>query len=324
MKIFITGVTGFLGRHVARKCAKQGHEVIALVRNTKINNTMFDFNLIICHGHLTDLESYNDSIKEVDVIIHCGSDTSLGAFKNKSQEETNVKGTQNLIFSAKKHNVERFIYISSSNTIKHGDFQNPGIENIKVLEKKSNLSYINTKIKAEKILLSEFKNNKFPVIILNPSFILGPEDYKPSSGILIYTAMHKRMLLCPTGGKNIVDVRDVTDAVYSAIKNGKLGENYLLSNSNLTYLEIFKLTAKYANIPLPKPKLPSFLIYIIGFLGSFSELITNKISIINHKTVRLLFENHYYIPDKAKNELSFKARPVNTTIKDTVDWFKNG
>jgi len=62
---------------------------------------------------------------------------------------------------------------------------------------------------------------------------------------------------------------------------------------------------------------------IIGYIGTCFEFITHKSISINHKTMKLSNEIHYYKADKAKKELGFNPRPVKETIKDTVNWFAN-
>ena len=193
MKIFITGITGLLGRHVAEQCVRDGHEILALVRDKKINKSNFLFDLNICYGDLTDIHSFSESIDSSEIIIHCAANTSMFSFKNLKQEETNISGVKNLITATRNANIKKFIFISSANTILPGDRICPGDESVKLTTKNFRLPYINTKITGEEILLNEFKVNSFPVIILNPTFIIGPKDLNLSSGKLILSAIKKKI-----------------------------------------------------------------------------------------------------------------------------------
>ncbi|RDB07903.1 NAD-dependent epimerase/dehydratase family protein [Runella aurantiaca] len=323
MKIFITGITGLLGRHVAELCFREGHEIFALVRDKKINNSNFPFELEICYGDLSTLDSIPEKLNHSEIVIHCAANTSMLSIKNTKQEETNINGIRNLIIVSKQANIKKFIHVSSANTIAHGDIFFPADESKKLALADYRLPYINTKIIGEEILLNEFKVNNFPVIILNPTFILGPCNLNISSGKLILAAIKKPILLFPSGGKNIVDVRDIARVIVNSIHKGKTGNNYLLSNENLTYKEIFTLACKYANVVTPKFKIPYSLGVVIGYMGSCFELITKKTTTINIKTMRLSYQNHYYNADKAIKELCFTPRPAKETIKDTVSWFKN-
>lgn len=324
MKIFITGITGLLGRHVAQLCFKEGHEIFALIRDKKIDKSSFPFDLNICHGDITDLDFLVKNLNDPEIIIHCAADTNLISVKNQKQEDTNINGLKNLIIASKKANIKKFIHISSASTIKFGDALNPADESIRLAKARFRLPYINTKIIGEEILLNEFNTNHFPVIILNPTFILGPNDFNRSSDKLLFSAINKQIPLYPWGGKNIVDVRDVAKVVLNSFYRGALGNNYLLCNENLTYREIFSLSCAYARVTAPKYKMPFFIGIFLGLLGSCYELITKRSFSINIKTIKISTQNHYYKADKARKELAFSTRPVNETIKDTVNCFQQG
>jgi len=320
MKIFITGITGLLGRHVAELCSQEGHEIFALIRDRKINNSYFPFDLTICYGDLTKIDSIPDKLYDSEIVIHCAADTNILSIRNRKQEETNINGIKNLISASKNANIKKFIHISSANTLAFGNIANQANESIKLKTAHYRLPYINTKIIGEEILLQEFKTYNFPVIILNPTFILGPNDYNKSSGKLILAAIKKQILFYPSGGKNIVDVRDVAQTIINSLYKGKTGDNYILSNENLTYKEIFNYVGLYANVSAPKHRMPNFMGIILGYIGTCYEFITHKTISINIKTIKLSAENHYYKSDKAKKELGFNPRPAKETIKDTVNW----
>jgi nucleoside-diphosphate-sugar epimerase len=323
MKIFVTGVTGLLGRHVAELCNNEGHEVFALIRDKKINSSFFNFDLNICYGDLTKTDSLPDKLYNSEIVVNCAADTNMLSVRNRKQVETNINGINNLIIASKKAKIKKFIHISSANTIAFGDIANQANESVKLKTAHYRLPYINTKIIGEEILLQEFECNNFPVIILNTTFILGPNDINISSGKLILSSIKKQILLYPKGGKNIVDVRDVAQTILKSIYKGKTGNNYLLSNENLTYKEIFNYVGEYANVSAPQHQMPNFMRIIIGYIGTCFEFITHKSISINNKTMKLSSENHYYKADKAKRELGFNPRPVKETIKDTVNWFTN-
>lgn len=321
MKLFLTGITGFLGRHVAELCHKEGHEVFALIRDKKINQSHFSFHVNISYGDITDLPTIPQDLNDAEIVVHCAADTNMISKKSPKQEEVNIRGLQNLIVVSKNAQIKKFIHISSANTIFDGNLENPADESIKNDVSDNRLPYINSKIIGEKILLEEFKANNFPVIILNPSFILGPMDFNKSSSKLIFSAMKKQIPFYPSGGKNIVDVRDVAKVVINTFEKGTLGQNYLLCHENWTYKEIFSLACDFASVRPPKYKMPLFLGVSFGFLGYLYEILTKKSLAINLKTIQLSTENHYYKADKAKIDLDFSPRSAYETIKDTVNWY---
>jgi nucleoside-diphosphate-sugar epimerase len=83
MKIFVTGATGFVGEEVACGLRRNGHDVLALVRNT-INNPivrrLVEQEVQIIQGDLLQQETYKHKFEDCDVIIHCAVD-----YKNYAQ-----------------------------------------------------------------------------------------------------------------------------------------------------------------------------------------------------------------------------------------------
>jgi dihydroflavonol-4-reductase len=94
---------------------------------------------------------------------------------------------------------------------------------------------------AEELLMKASEKMKTEVVIVNPTFMIGPYDTKPSSGKIILMGYNKRISFLPPGGKNFIHVKDAAAAVCNALKYGKNREKYLLCNENLTYREFFKL-----------------------------------------------------------------------------------
>ena len=90
-------------------------------------------------------------------------------------------------------------------------------------------------------LLRKFKDEGFPVVIVNPTFMLGPFDSGPSSGKLILNALEGNVPGYSEGGRNFVFSKDVARAVVNAIDLGRLGECYLAAGENLSYKEFFTL-----------------------------------------------------------------------------------
>lgn len=323
MKIFLTGITGLLGRHIAQTCVQRGHDVLALVRDKKTGPSQFAHKVGLCYGDLSDTELLKQKISETEVVIHCAANTSMLARKNSRTESANIRGLQNILHASKHADIKKLIFISSANTLQAGDAKAPGDESQRLMTHTSRLAYINSKIQGEEILLKEYKNSGFPVIILNPGFILGPEDHKISSGKLILSVLKGQLLFYPPGGKSIVDARDVALTAINAISRGRIGQNYLLCNENLSYREIFSLVSRQAGVKVPKYELSSIQGKITGVTGSLLELISGRSFSINHKTLKLAFEDHYYKIEKAKAELGFDPRPAAETIHDTVKWFQN-
>ncbi len=320
MNIFVTGSTGFLGGHIVKSLTKHNHCVFALVRKgSRIDLPALPL-IKLCYGDLSDIEILTDHLGGMDAVIHAAADTTLGTLIHVNQFETNVTGTANLIKASQQSGVKRFIHISTANVFNPGTRAFPGTEANRVRMSKSLLPYIQTKMQAEDILKLEVIRENFPALILNPTFMIGPEDYKPSSGKLVLAILKKRLRFYPHGGKNIVDVRDVADAALHALTMGSIGENYLIANENTSYKDLISNVYQEIQCKREIAKLPGILLRHVGTLGTAMEHLTRKPITVNHLTAKMASEFHYYSNDKARAALTFIPRPFHETLTETVNW----
>jgi UDP-glucose 4-epimerase len=120
MNVFVTGVGGFSGSHVARYLLRQGHRVTGLVRQHTLADCAADGSrLALVTG---ELQSLRELPPETDAVVHAAGTSAVhaatgvepardAATRNFIQD--NACGTQNLAELASRRGVKRFIFFSS-------------------------------------------------------------------------------------------------------------------------------------------------------------------------------------------------------------------
>jgi dihydroflavonol-4-reductase len=320
MKVLITGISGLLGSMIARDAHMAGYEVVGVSRNdSKLN---FNFPVKMEVLDLTEYPLKQSMLSDIDIVIHCAANTSMGSLDNPNQNQLNTESVRNLIELSLKAKVSKFILISTANTFVPGDKQRPGNEANKLEISPSNLNYINSKIKAEQILQYAVQNFGLNGIIVNPTFILNPLASFRSSNKLLKYCLNKSILFYPKGGKNIVDARDVSKAIIATIERGKIGENYIISNKNYTYKEFYKITLKEQKRKAVLIPLPAWLLLLFGGISTIIERLFRKPINFNMNTAKLLNSNHYYDYSKAETNLNFNPRTIQDTIRTKLNNFK--
>ena len=117
-RFLVTGAAGFVGSHIAERLLKEGHEVVGY-DNLSLGSmeNLKDKNLKFIRGDLRDYCLLDMHMRDVDVVIHQGAASSTPMFKYdwKNSFETNVMGFANVLDSARKNDVKRVVFASTSN-----------------------------------------------------------------------------------------------------------------------------------------------------------------------------------------------------------------
>jgi dihydroflavonol-4-reductase len=181
---------------------------------------------------------------------------------------------------------------------------------------------MDSKFKAQQLILKEVKENSLPAIIVNPTFMFGPYDSAPSSGAMI-VALHKGKVPGYTsGGRNYVCAKDAAVAIANALTKGRIGECYILGNQNLSYKEAFGKIASIIGVKPPSLPIPSAFAKLYGRVGSLIGTISGKAPAISYPLSRIACDEHYYSAKKAVQELELPQTPVEVGIKECFDWLK--
>src|SRR5699024_6749781 len=174
--------------------------------------------------------------------------------------------------------------------------------------------------KAENYLLT--KKSSMQVSILNPTFMIGPFDSKPSSGKIILMALGKPFVFYPPGGKNFVPVKDVCQAIIKCFSLDKSKQKFLIAGENLSYKEFFiklKEITGEQQILLP---IPTIILAGIGKIGDILQFfkIPTSLHSLNMQVLRV---NNFYSSEKSIKDLQLEYSSLNKAIAEAVRYFKN-
>lgn len=159
-----------------------------------------------------------------------------------------------------------------------------------------------------------------PVIVVNPSVIIGPVDWIRSSGRLFYS-VRKGMPFYTTGVTGFVDVRDVAEAVILLIKSDVVNERFILNGENLSFKEFFSMVAGALNKRAPFLKAGDFLTEIGWRLNHTLCAIFGKAPAITKDTARAAHNKAYYSNRKFSDQFNYSFRPVEDAVKNTAQWY---
>ena len=325
MKIGVTGSSGLVGFNFCVEALKNNESLNILIR--KETDYLKQIDAKVYYGDLNDIKVLDKFCKGCDVIIHSAAMISIGLDSYDEVYEVNYIGTKNLLESSKKMKVKKFIYISSINAFN----KNPVTEKLdetRQLVKRGN-AYDMTKAMGQELVMNTDGIEK---VSINPTSILGRYDFKPSRlGKVIKTLHAGKLPFLVNGGLDVIDVEDLSKAIYSSIRNGRDGETYIISGKWRSFTEINASVQKNRdkksfviffpklfvemNLPLLSLFPKSFLKRAADFNGKYFpglESLTKE-SIENIINFPKNIDN-----SKAKKDLGLTISPLDKTVKDSI------
>jgi dihydroflavonol-4-reductase len=322
MKALVTGATGFIGGNLARELLNQGFELRALVKEGGIRRNIDSLDIDIVSGDLRDKASLDKALNGCDVLFHVAAAYTFWAPDPGVIYETNVKGTENILNAARDRGIEKVICTSTESTIgiTNGSL---GTEQTEADLHKIPGHYKKSKYLAERLALKMCQEG-LPLIVVNPTMPVGPGDIKPTpSGQFIVDFLNRRMPAFVNTGLNVIDVEDVAKGHVLAMEKGRIGERYILGNTNLTFREILGILERITDIKAPRLGIPIWLALGAAYADEF---VTGKI-LSRHPRIpvsAVMAARRFRCFDcsKATRELGLPQTPVEESFEKAVRWFR--
>lgn len=314
-KTLVTGATGFVGSHVARALAARGDELRFLVRRSSRLDHLADLEFERATGEVTDRRAVRRALAGVDRIFHVAGRTSLRSEDREAVWDTNVRGTRVVLESALESGVERVVHTSSVSAIGVASAGKAIDETATFDIGHLGITYVNSKHEGEVEAL-RLAARGLPVVIVNPSFVLGPDAPAGTSMDLVKRFLLRRIPAYVDGGLNVVDVRDVAAGHLLADEKGKVGERYILSGRNFTLDRLFADLGRISGVEPPRLKLPGAVLLRLLDAGSRAGMRLPTAP----DEVRSAMLWWSYRNTRAKQELGFSPRPHEETLNDAIGW----
>lgn len=263
--IFITGVTGVLGRQLTPLLQAQGHKIVALCRSEKNIEYCTRAGIEGRYGDLFDQQSVIDISKDCDVIMHLA--TSMPAAKLprkhdwKMNDRIREEGTYNLANAAIINKVELFVQPSVAFVYgnQSGDFvtEATSIPSEPVAMVKSAL--------AMERLLQEKLSQHVPFVILRFGMFYSEDSFHTKS--LIEDVKARKMPIIGSGDNymNFIHTEDAATAIVYALNRSQHLANAIINVSDfnpVTSRELLENLSSFLNVSGPRV-IPKFLARLV-------------------------------------------------------------
>ncbi|MGM0365308.1 MAG: hopanoid-associated sugar epimerase [Actinomycetota bacterium] len=322
MRVLVTGATGFIGSHVARKLKEEGFEVAVLARPQSDKRNLEGMEARVCHGDLRDRESLKEALKGCGALFHVAASYSFWSPDPAEFYEVNVKGTANIIEEALSLGCRKIVYTSSESTVAIPKGQKLGTEGAINRPEDVYSHYKRSKVLAE-MEVRRLCEKGWPITIVNPTTPIGERDIKPTpTGRIVLDFLNGAMPAYINTGLNVVDVEDVARGHVLALEKGEAGRNYILGNRNMSLAEILELVAGLAKKKAPRFRIPMWAAFSAACAD---ELIRGKIlkkcPRIPLAAVNTARKFRYFDTGRARKELGLVPGPIEEAFSKSINWF---
>ncbi|MBK7894539.1 MAG: NAD-dependent epimerase/dehydratase family protein [Candidatus Promineifilaceae bacterium] len=318
MKAFVTGGSGFIGQRVVQKLVARGDTVHALARSEASANLLRQLGATVFMGDITDTASMRPAMQGCDLVFHIAAWYKVGASDWPQAEAINVGGTRRVLRLAHELGIPKIVYTSTVAVF--GDTQGQLVDEAYYKEGPFLTEYDRTKWLAHYKVALPLIEKGAPIVIVMPGAVFGPGDTSVVAQMM--RMFYRGMPLLPGGDLTLTyaHVDDIAVGHLLAADKGKVGESYILTGPAIPLNEMMDFWAHLIGRKPPSVRLAGRPLRkfapVMGAVGSVLPLP----ELFSEEAVGSLGASYMARSDKARTELGWTTRPLQTGLLETFDW----
>lgn len=320
--IFVTGGTGFLGRHLIPALCRAGYNLRVLTRTPQRHQWLYQYpNLDIIKGDLATGEGL-EAVAGCEYVVHAAALFSMwqgaGDFA-----AINKRGTENLLHAATNAAVKRLIYTSTIAVVGNPDPDIPLDENH---PPRPADPYQQSKLDAEQLIRTAHENNVLETITLRGGAFYGPLGTYAFNR-LFFTDPMRGIIMQADGGDYIifpVYIADVVQAIMLSLTAGRSGEIYNICGETLAHKAAFDIVCEEAQLRWPRLYMPRWIGVNFSRLLEIVSNLTGREPFYPLDLRWYVFNDWRVITEKAQSELGFVPTPFREGARRTIAWYRAG
>ena len=328
MKCFVTGASGFIGSNLVHELLARGHRVRALLRPGADERGLVGLKYERVTGDILDSDALWRQMESCDWCFHVAANYRLWMRNYAPMYQANVEGTRNVLEAAGRAGCRKIVYTSTAACIGlpkavNGEIK-PADESDILAPDQLCCDYQKSKFQAESVATKLFRVEGLPIIIVNPTTPLGPNDIRPTpTGRRIVDFLNGRLSAYLQTGLNWVHVRDVAVGHILAAEKGHLGQRYILGHKvgNWTMQETLRTLESLTQIPGPKTRMPYWLALRVAEINEYASFFTAKEPHTPMAGVQMARNKMWVDPSRAIRELGLPQTPPVQAFSEAIQWF---
>jgi dihydroflavonol-4-reductase len=319
VRVCVTGATGFVGGHLVRELVERGHEVRVTFREPARLERLAGFQPEPVKADVLDRAAMRRAVRGCDLVFHAAG--FVGSRPAETVWRVNALSPRVAVEAAAAEEVPRLVLTSSVAGLgpappgKAADETNPFADG------GLGLTYANSKHEGEIEAVAAGVRLGVDVVVVNPSYVFGvPIDRSQpgeTSTRTIGSYMRGRLPVVVDSHANFVDVRDVARGHLRAAERGRPGERYILGGHDRGWVKLIERVGELSGVRHPIAVLPAELGRPARRVRSLGIPVP-----VSAEGVVLMAQNWRYSSRKAYRELGYRWRPLDDTLRDTIEWYR--
>ena len=320
--ILVTGATGFIGGHLARRLQTQeGARVRALVRSPQKAAPLAELGVETIPGDITDPDAVREAARGAEIVYHAAAWADEQGDRD-AVWAVNVGGTQHMVDAAVAEGAARFIHLSSCAV--YGSRQQMDIDET-TPPRMTGRVYHDSKVAAEEVVFAAYRERGLPVVVARPSQVYGPGS--PQFTVRVIEAVKAGKVILVDGGRHFfkpIYIDNLVDAlVRCATVDEAVGEAMNITDGYVvTWREFFEAYGRMAGVT-SFPSAPYPAAYAYAIFKEMMSKITGKRSSINREVVKTFRSRNSFSNAKARRLLGWEpAVDFQEGMRRTEAWLR--
>lgn len=320
--ILVTGAGGHLGANLVRLLSESGQRIRAAFLDARELPAVEGLDLDLFVGDLSDADVAAAAVESCNLIYHCAGRVSTDFANRAAIYRANTIVTREVLRAAHRHRTERIVVTSSLSTVGLNS-DGPSNEDNPFDPLEHHVPYAYAKAAMEHECLKAFADG-LPVVIANPTGIIGPYDFRPSLlGQILIRFAERRLYASTVGGFACVAARDIAQGLVLAMEKGRPGQRYIFDSGYLSFEELMDIFSQVTGQPKPRLRISPAVLSPIAMVNDVVARLFGSKTERTFTVGAIHFIRREQLVDiaKAQRELGFKPTSLTAAVREAYEWF---
>lgn len=325
MRIAIIGATGMLGHHTAEAVVARGHALHVIHRAASRLDSLTGLPYTAAQADLDNRAALSAALADADAVINCAAYYPTRPRPWRDEVAAATAQMENFYAACATHRLHKIVYLGGAIALRRHPRGEPGDESLDYATQPANHNpYLQVKWAMDRQALAQAQQG-LPVVAGIPSMTFGEHDPGSTTGRLIIEIANQTLPAYVRGLRNVIYAGDAGRGLVRVCEDGRAGERYLLTGSNLSMDDLVGKIAALAAVPAPRA-IPLAVAKTVATLQAARyRWLAGPVPKVDATAIAVMSAGQFLSGAKAERELGFRAEVnVDEALRRALQWFRAG